>query len=103
MNAAQLTELLRFKGGMPYMILRDHEVGGGRVKVYCGGKRVATAAPGELIGADEQAFLLSFPDSIMEFRGSWTQVAEWLSVLQQTGSWNDVMECAEGQWAFDEF
>lgn len=103
MDAAQLRELLRFKGGMPPLVLRDHGSEGGRIAVYCGGKRVATAAPGELIWADEQAFLLSYPDSIMEFRGSWTHVAEWLSVLQQTGSWDDVMECAEGQWAFDEF
>ncbi len=84
------------------MVLRDHEVGGGRIIVYIGGQRVATVGPGELIRADEQAFLLSYPDSEMEFRSSWGGIAEGLSVLQQTGSWHEVLECFEGQWAFDE-
>lgn len=88
MNAKQLTEMLQFKSGMPYMVLRDHS--GGRIAVYSGGVRIATAGPGEMLGADEEAFLMSYPDSQFEYRCGWEQVAVGLSILQQTGSWNEV-------------
>lgn len=88
MNAKQLTQLLQFKGGMPYMILRDGK--DGRIAVYNGPTRIATCGPGEMLGADEEAFLMSYPDSIFEYRCSWMQIAQALSTLQQTGSWDEV-------------
>jgi len=102
MKASQLGELLRFRGGMPLVILRDVD-SEGRIAAYCGGERVATVGPGNLIGVREQAYLLSYPDSKIEIRGSWRDVAECLSVLQQTASWDEVLELVEAQRAFDEF
>lgn len=88
MNAAELTSMLKFKSGMPYMVLRNNE--GGRIAVYSDGKRIATAGPGEMLGDDSEAFLLSYPNSVFEYRCSWQQVATALSLLQQTGYWDEV-------------
>ena len=85
MNAAKMNGMLKFIGGRPMLILRDHTEG--RIKVYLGGKWVATAIPGHLMGLDCEAVLLGCSDEGYDFeeRTTWGGVACALSEFQQTG------------------
>jgi len=92
MNANQLNGMLRFTGGRPMLILRDHTKG--RIKVFlCGvwsftviprGAHSATVSEG---GYDCDAMLLGCEDAdqYAEERTTWGGVAHALSTFQQTG------------------
>lgn len=72
------------------LILRDHNKG--RVKIFCKGVWVATVIPGEVMLYPEyEAVLLSkdLEDAEYEWRGTYGDIAAALSVLQQTGSWDE--------------
>ena len=84
-DARKLNSMLSFKGGKPLLTLRDHEKG--RIKVFKGGDWIATVVPRALWLIDEQAALLSYPDSNQEWRGGYDAIAFGLSVLQQTEDW----------------
>jgi len=49
MKARQLALLLKYKGGRPCLVLRDHETG--HISVFRGNEHVATAGPGHPVGA----------------------------------------------------
>ena len=98
MKARQLALVLKFKGGRHCLVLRDHETG--HISVFKGGEHVATAGPGRLIAVEQEAYLLSACDCY-EFRGSWYAVARALSVLQQTGDWEEAYSEAEAVTEFE--
>ena len=85
MNASHLFSSLRFVGGRPMLILRDHTEG--RIKVFLGGKWVATAIPGHLLRLDCDAVLLGMSDEGYDFeeRTTWGGIMVALSEFQQTG------------------
>ena len=89
MNARELNGMLRFAGGRPMLILRDHV--GGRIKVFEGGKWAWTIIPGHLLGIREEVELLEYEGAERQERCSWAKVAFMLSELQQTGDY----PCAE--------
>lgn len=95
MNALPFSLLCRFEGGKPSLIFRDHD--GGRIKVHCLNKWVATVIPGHLMAQDCQAVLLNNREDEeqidIEWRGTYGAIASALSVLQQTGDWIEA-ECA---------
>ena len=86
MTAQELFGMLKFVGGRPMLILRDHTAG--RIKVFLKGAWVATVIPGELIGYDCDAVLLGCSDQGYDFeeRTTWGGVACALSEFQQTGN-----------------
>ena len=67
------------------MEFEDHE--GGRIKVLSNGEHIATLGPGRLMALDQEAFLLSYPDSNEEWRGSWASITAGLAVFRMTGDW----------------
>lgn len=97
MNASCLTSCLRFEGGKPLLILRDHEEG--RIKVFLRGVWIATVVPGRLFRHPEvEAFLISrdLPDGQeIEWGGEYDAIAAGLSELQQTGDWGDASDAVE--------
>lgn len=60
MSASSLFTSLRFVGGRPMLILRDHTEG--RIKVFLKGVWVATVIPGPLMDLDCEAVLLGIED-----------------------------------------
>ena len=87
MDANQLNHMMRFKGGRPMLILRDHV--GGRIKVFKGGLWIATVTPGHLMCLECEAVLLGCEHAGDEYcfeeRTTYGGVAYALSSLQQTG------------------
>ena len=85
MDANRMNHMLRFVGGRPMLILRDHVEG--RVKVFLSGVWAFTVIPGELMGYDCDAVLLGCEDvgQYTEERTTWGGVAHALSTFQQTG------------------
>ena len=85
MNADRLNGMLRFTGGRPMLILRDHTKG--RIKVYLCGVWTFTVIPGELMDSEFDAVLLGCEDAdqYAEERTTWGGVAHALSTFQQTG------------------
>jgi hypothetical protein len=85
MDANQLNHMLRFVGGRPMLILRDHAKG--RIKVYLKGEWAFTVIPGELLCYECDAVLLGCEDAgqYAEERTTWGGVAHALSMFQQTG------------------
>jgi hypothetical protein len=85
MNAAKMNGMLKFIGGRPMLILRDHTEG--RIKVYLGGRWIMTVIPGHLIEQDCDAVLLGIGEEgyDIEERTTWGGVACALSEFQQTG------------------
>ena len=83
MNAARLNCMLRFVGGRPMLILRDHVEG--RIKVFLRGVWSFTVCPGN--GYACEAVLLGCEDAgqYTEERTTWGGVAHALSMFQQTG------------------
>jgi hypothetical protein len=86
MNAVRMFSNLRFVGGRPLLILRDHEAG--RIKVFLEGVWAFTIIPGELLAVKCEAVLLGCWDAGYdnEERTTWDGVAFALSEFQQTGS-----------------
>ncbi len=85
-DARKVSSMLQFMGGKAMLTLRDHE--NGRIKVFKGSAWVATIIPGHVWMIDQQACLLSHPDSEIEWRGTYDAIAFGLSALQQTEDWN---------------
>jgi hypothetical protein len=85
MNASRLFTSLRFVGGNPMLILRDHE--DGRIKVFMNGKWIMTVIPGHLMCLGCEAVLLGVEDEgqFCEERTTWGGVMVALSEFQQTG------------------
>lgn len=85
MNARELNGMLRFVGGRPMLILRDHEAG--RIKVFQGNVWIMTVIPGHLLGTGTECVLLGREDAGFydEERTTWGGAAYALSELQQTG------------------
>jgi hypothetical protein len=85
MDANRLNGMMRFVGGRPMLILRDHTEG--RIKVHLAGVWAFTAIPGHLLGLDCEAVLLGCEDADQweEERTTWGGVAHALSQFQQTG------------------
>jgi hypothetical protein len=76
--------MMRFVGGRPMLILRDHAEG--RIKVYLKGEWAFTVIPGELMGYECDAVLLGKAQQDgTEERTTWGGVAHALSQFQQTG------------------
>jgi len=98
-DARKLSSMLQFMGGKPMLTLRDHD--NGRIKVFKGNNWIATVVPGSVWLIDEQAALLSYPDSELEWRGSYDTIASGLSVLQQTGEWEKAEEAFEATRELD--
>lgn len=86
MNARELNGMLRFVGGRPMLILRDHE--DGRIKVLQSGRWILTVVPGHLLMDDCEAVLLGREEEGFydEERTTWGGVAYALSMLQQTNT-----------------
>ena len=98
-DARSLSSMLKFKGGLPGLVLREHE--GGRIKVFRQGQWAATVIPGHLMALDCEAALLSYPNRDIEWRGSLAAVASGLSAFQQSnGDW---MAADDDWWAAVEF
>ncbi len=57
MKARPLTGLLKFRGGRPGLVLRDHETG--HISVFRCNEHVATAGPGRLLALQQDAFTSS--------------------------------------------
>lgn len=94
-DARSLSSRLAFKGGLPLLVLRDHE--GGRIKVFRDSQWVATIVPGSLLCLDCEALLLSYPDSNVEWRGRLAIIAVGLNAFQQSnGDWN----AADDAWEY---
>jgi len=98
MKARQLALVLKFKGGRHCLVLRDHETG--HISVFRGNEHVATAGPGHLLALEQEAYLLSACNN-HEVRGSWYAVARALSVLQQTGDWEEAYSEAQAVTEFE--
>lgn len=98
MKARILSILLKFRGGRPGLVLRDHE--SGHISIFERNEHVATAGPGRLLALEQAAYLISACDCY-EFRGSWYAVARALSVLQQTGDWEHAYSEAEAVTEFE--
>jgi len=92
-DARKVSSLLQFMGGKPMLTLRDHT--NGRIKVFKGNDWIATIVPGSIWMIDQQACLLSYPDSEIEWRGSYDAIAFGLSALQQTEDWFKAEEAFE--------
>ena len=87
MNAAIFRMMCRFEGGKPGLYLRDHTAG--RIEVLTAKNEwIATVIPGELLGVDSEAVLLSLDQvSDYEYRVSYGEAAALVSALQQ-GGWD---------------
>ena len=87
MNAALFRMMCRFEGGKPGLYFRDHIAG--RLKVMTAtGEWIATVVPGELLGVDTDAVVLSKDQaSDYEWRVSYGEAAALISALQQ-GGWD---------------
>ena len=86
MNARELTSLLRFVGGRPMLILRDHDAL--RIRVYERGVWIFTVGEGRALGVQQEAFLLGVEAADMghhEERSTWGGIAHALSMYQQHG------------------
>lgn len=91
MNAQQLNLMLKFVGGRPMLILRDHV--GGRIKIHIDGEWAMTVIPGSLLGLTCEAVLITRDEWVREhkkwdeeLRCSWGLMALQLSQYQQEGS-----------------
>lgn len=91
MNAAIFRMMCRFEGGKPGLYFRDHTAG--RIKVLAAtGEWIATVIPGEILGVDTEAVVMSFDQaSHYEWRVSYGEAAALISALQQ-GGWDAVDE-----------
>ena len=87
MNAAHFRMMCRFEGGKPGLYFRDHIAG--RIKVMTAKNEwIATVIPGELLGVDSEAVVLSKDQaSDYEWRVSYGEAAALVSALQQ-GGWD---------------
>lgn len=87
MNAAIFRMMCRFEGGKPGLYFRDHLAG--RIKVLTAtGEWIATVIPGEILGVDTEAVVLSKDQaSDYEWRVSYGEAAALISALQQ-GGWD---------------
>ena len=96
MKANQFSHLCRFQGGLPSIVFRDHE--GGRIQLWLCGKWIATVIPGQLMGYDYEAVLLTKDTEWEdEWRGSYAEIATGVSELQQTADWAaayEAFDCA---------
>ena len=88
MNAQKFASMCRFQGGKPGLYFRDHTAG--RIKVLTAtGEWIATVIPGEILGVDTDAVVLSKDQaSDYEWRVSYGEAAALISALQQ-GGWDD--------------
>ncbi len=85
MNASKFAMMCRFEGGKPGLYFRDHTAG--RIKVLTAKNEwIATVVPGELLGVDAEAVVLSMCNS-NEFRVSYGEAAALISAIQQ-GGWD---------------
>lgn len=84
MNASSFNLMLKFQGGMPLFISRD--ASGSRIKVYCQGEYLGVILPHTYTNSDDEndCEWLS-ADSEVQHRGTYSQIAYYLSVWQQTG------------------
>ena len=87
MNASKFRMMCRFEGGKPGLYFRDHLAG--RIKVLTAtGEWIATVIPGEILGVDTEAVVMSFGQaSHYEYRVSYGEAAALVSALQQ-GGWD---------------
>ena len=87
MDAALFRMMCRFEGGKPGLYFRDHIAG--RIKVLTAtGEWIATLIPGEILGVDTDAVVMSFGQaSHYEWRVSYGEAAALVSALQQ-GGWD---------------
>ena len=86
MNATQFRTMCRFEGGKPGLYFRDHTAG--RIKVMTKNEWIATVIPGELLGVDSEAVVMSKDQaSDYEWRVSYGEAAALISALQQ-GGWD---------------
>ena len=87
MNASQFRMMCRFEGGKPGLYFRDHLAG--RIKVLTAKNEwIATVIPGEILGVDADAVVMSFGQaSHYEWRVSYGEAAALVSALQQ-GGWD---------------
>ena len=94
MNAALFRMMCRFEGGKPGLYFRDHIAG--RIKVLTAkGEWLATLCPGEILGVDTDAVVMSFGQaSHYEWRVSYGEAAALVSALQQ-GGWDAAYDAFE--------
>ena len=87
MNAAIFRMMCLFESGKPGLYFRDHTAG--RIKVMTAkNELIATVIPGEILGVDTEAVVLSFDQaSDYEWRVSYGEAAALISALQQ-GGWD---------------
>ncbi len=87
MDAALFRMMCRFEGGKPGLYFRDHIAG--RIKVLAAKNEwIATVIPGEILGVDTEAVVMSFDQaSHYEWRVSYGEAAALISALQQ-GGWD---------------
>ncbi len=98
MKARQLALLLKYKGGRHCLVLRDHETG--HISVFRCNEHVATAGPGSLLALQQEAYLMSICGN-HEIRGSWYAIARAMSILQQTGDWEEAYSEAQAVTEFE--
>lgn len=98
MKARILSSLLKFRGGRPGLVLRDHETG--HISVFRCNEHVATAGPGSLLALQQEAYLMSICGN-HEIRGSWYAIARAMSILQQTGDWDEAYTEAQAVTDFE--
>ena len=92
MNASKFAMMCCFEGGKPGLYFSDHTAG--RIKVLAANNEwIATVIPGELLGVDSEAVVLSMYNS-HEFRVSYGEAATLISAVQQ-GGWYAAYEAFE--------